>query len=373
MKLLFKLIILTPLVAAGLFLYYRYDSNQVSEVPYPYTFSKSIYNNVKIDAPILIIGDRLGKRLSSFTNSIAELASQNLSNKIKIETLAVNGEGLHRTLEKVKKLGKLPLITIYLGGSEEYHEKRFRTKDSNKIIQNFEIYNDDIVKTLLMVFPSLSPFIYNVVKYKNINEQIKPDDLTKYSDVMIQKRNIIHFKIYEQELDSLFSYLKEKNSYLIALTQPLNLDIPPKKNCSGSIDELSENNLKKIVELIKKKDFKSAYNQSKDLVLIANASAKVMFVHGKIAKNLGKLKEAAFYLKMAMAYDCKQWRGNPVYNKILTQIAIRNDVPILDFQKILERQWTKNILFEDEIYPQNLYYEKVAKILAAKIKKLLKL
>lgn len=372
MKIIIKLILMTLIVAPGAFLGHRYKSNIISEVPYPYYFANNVYSGVKIDAPILIIGDRLGKRLASFSKYISDMASQNLSKKIKIQTLATNGEGLHRTLHKVKKLGKLPLITIYLGGSEEFFEQRFVTKDTEKILKNFEVYNDDRVKTLLMIFPSLSPFFYNVINYKKFQNEIEQDTL-KYSDVTIQKRNMIHFKIYEQELDNLFSFLKEHNSYLMTITQPLNIDIPPKKNCTGSIDELSQQTLDNIISFVKAKDFKSAYNLSKDLVLIANASAKVMFIHGKVAKNLGKLKEASKFLKLAMAYDCKQWRGNPVYNSIMKKIAIRNDVPILDFQRILEQQWTQNVLFDDEIYPQNLYYEKVASILAAQVKKLLKL
>lgn len=367
-----KLILLTLVVVPIVFLGQRYTSNQTSEVPYPYVFKKDTYNSLTSDAPILIIGDRLGKRLASFSKYLAQTISTGLSKPIKIQTMATAGEGLHRTLERVKKLPKVPLITIYLGGSEEFHEQRFLTKDTKKILNNFKIYSDDRIQTLVMIFPQISRLLYDVVNYKFFGEEIEIDG-HNYSDPIIQKRNIIHFKIYEQEIDELFSYLKERNSYLIALTQPLNFDVAPAKNCIGSIDELSNDKLNEVIELVKKKDYKSAYNISRELVLIANASAKIYFIHGKIAKNLGKIKEAIKHLKIAMAYDCKQWRGNLIYNKILKKAAFNNDVQILDFQSLLEDYWTKNVLFIDDIYPQNFYFEKTADVLAARIKKLLKL
>lgn len=369
---LFKLLLLTLIVIPIIFLGYRYQKNQTSEVPYPYTFRPGSYQNLKVDAPILIIGDRLGKRLASFSNYLAETISTGLSKPIKIATLALDGEGLHRTLKKIKSLKKLPLITIYLGGSEEFFEQRFYTQDSKKILKNFKIYDDDRIKTLLMIFPSFSRFIYHPIHYKHFSESII-EDSNKYSDPIIQQRNIIHFKLYEQEIEEMFSYLKEHSSYLIALTQPLNFDVPPKKNCSGSIDALSQQKLDEVVKLIKQKDFKSAYNISKELILIANASANVYYIHGKIAKGLGKIKEAVQYLKLAMAYDCQQWRGSPVYNQILIKAAHNNDVLIIDFQQLLEDYWTRNVLFMDDIYPQEYYFEKIANILAARIKRLLKL
>lgn len=370
MRNIFKLLLITLIVVPTAFMGYRFTRNQTSEVPYPYIFKNK--ELTQIDAPILIIGDRLGKRLSSFSKYLAETISTGLSKPIKINSIATDGEGLHRTLKKVKTLSKLPLITIYLGGSEESYEQRFITKDTNKILKNFELYSDDRLKTLLMIFPDFSKLLYYVTNYQYLDNKVN-EDTNNYSDSVTQKRNIIHFKLYEQEINELFSYLKEHNSYLIALTQPLNFDIAPKKNCTGSIDELTKGKLKEVVEFIKIKDFKSAYEISKDLTLIANASAKIHYVHGKVAKNLGKKKEAIKSLKMAMAYDCEQWRGNLVYNKILKKAANSNDVLLLDFQKMLEEYWTKNILFEDEIYPQNYYFEKTADVLAARIKKLLKL
>lgn len=354
------------------FLAYRYKKNPESQIPYPYIFQSNTYDKNISEAPILIIGDRLGKRLANYSQFMADIISSNLSKKVKIISLAEDGEGLHRTLEKIKTMGKLPLVTIYLGGSQEVYEQRFLTKDINKIIRNFKIYNDDRVKTLLMIFPVLSKFIYTNVNYQYFTNLIK-EDKNEYTDSIIQKRNMIHFKLFEEELENMFSYIKEHGSYLIALTQPLNIDIPPKKSCEGSLDQLTKDKLVKVNKLVKIKDYKAAYNITKDLILIANANADVYYLHGEITKALGLLKEAKQALDYAVAYDCKQWRGNPVFNKILEDTAAKNEVLVLDFNKIIYQDWTQNTLFMDDLYPQNLYFEKAATALSTRIKKLLKL
>jgi len=343
-------------------------------VPYPYSFSQTVTKDIpqRIDAPILIIGDRLGKRFATFSKFMADQISENLSKPIKIESLALDGEGVHRTLDKIKHIGRLPLIIIYLGGGQEYYEKKFNTKDINLISKNFKVYNDPRVQTLLMIFPVLSKFIYKIMDRNQFGPKIIKDK-TEYSDITTQKRNIINFKLYEQELNEMFNYIKEHNSYLIAMTTPINLDIPPKKSCKGSLDEMGQENLRIIKNLIKDKDYKSAYEISKQLTLISNSNAKAHFIHGRIAKKLGLIKEAQKSLEMASAYDCVNWRGSLVHNSILEKVAKQNDVLLFDFNRMLKKNWTSNITFEDDIYPQSFYIEKSAKVLASKIKKILKL
>ena len=114
---------LLSIICAAAFLSYRYTKNPVSQVPRPYIFKESIIKKNSSNAPILIIGDRLGNRLSKYKNMMADTISSNLSKKVEIVSIAMDGEGIHRTLEKIKKLGKLPLITIYIGGSEESYEQ----------------------------------------------------------------------------------------------------------------------------------------------------------------------------------------------------------------------------------------------------------
>jgi hypothetical protein len=374
-SLLKKIFLSSLFVGIGLILAYfalRFSNNHQQLKPYPYIFTENLTLEYDKDAPILIIGDRQATRLASFANFMAKKISEGLSKPIKITSLASKGEGLHRTLQKVKQLPKLPLVIIYMGGNEEFYESIFKTKSIERINLNFEKYNDSILRTLIMIFPSLSRLIYRPIDYQKLTNKIE-EDTNNYTDTTIQKRNIILFQLYEEHLNELFDYTKDYGSYLIAVTQPLNLESLPKKSCSESFPDTLNDKYEQIVNLIKEKDYKAAYGLSKELTLIAGNNAKLLYIHGKIAKNLGKTKEAAKYLKLSSAFDCNLWRGNIVYNSILKKVARNNEISVFDFQKLIESEWTQNITFMDDIYPQNIYYEKLSIALAARLKKLLKL
>lgn len=354
------------------FLGLRYQQNITGIVPYPYEFAPNVYQGLNVQAPILIVGDRMGKRLASFSSELSKRLSQNLSSAIKIESLAQEGEGLYRTLEKIRSLPKLPLIIIYLGGSQESYESRFYSDEIDTIAKNLKLAEDIRLKTLMMIAPKLSRLIYAPVKRKKLSAAITRDE-SDYGPSLIQKRNAIAFQLFEQELNELFSYAKDRNSYMIAISSPINLDAKVRSSCPGSFGpELTQsfNDLKKLVE---GQDFKKAYEIGKDLVLMAPYNARALYIQGQVAKRLGKTQEALRLLEQAVAYDCENWRSNPVYNSILQKTAAKNDVVYFDFQKMLTDQWQENITFMDEIYPQNVHMERMMEALAGRLKKLLKL
>jgi hypothetical protein len=371
-KILF-LTILILIAFVGVFSFERISKNPESLIPYPYKFDQSVTTPIDSEnIPILIIGDRLAFQLASYKDYLAEKISINLTKKVKILSMAQKGESLHRTLQRVKRLNKLPLITIYLGGSEEYYEKKFLSRDITTIENNFKLFSDDRIKTLLIIFPYLSKLIYEPISYRNFDEKILKDE-TEYTDTVALKRKMIGFEIYKEELNDLFSYMKDKGSYLFALTAPINYDTPPNKSCDGSLDEFTSKRFDEAIELIKIKDFKKAYSITKDLVLIANNNAKIFYIHGQVAESLGYQKEGQRSLEMGVSLDCTQWRGTPVHNAILRKMAKENEVVLFDFDKYLIKNRDNNTVFSDKIYPQGLYIEKVADILSDRIKRLLKL
>lgn len=350
----------------------RFNRNLPQIKPYPYVIRNTEVPEYDSDAPILIIGDRQATRLASFSKFLAQKVSMNLSKPIKVSSIAMKGDGIHRTLDKLKKLEKLPLIILYLGGNEEFNESIFQTKDIKRITMNLEKFSDSITRTLIMIFPSLSRFIYKPVRYMILGSDISKD-VNNYTDTTVQKRSLIQFELYKEHLRELFDYTKDYGSYLIAITQPINLDAAPRKSCNSSFPENLDEKYIEVTNLIKKKDFKAAYSITKDLIVMAPANAKILYIHGKVSRNLGKIDESIKYLKLSSAYDCVQWRGNVVYNSILKQVSREKEIALFDFQKLLESEYDKNITFIDDIYPQSIYFEKLSKGLAARIKKLLKL
>lgn len=350
----------------------HYNKGITQIIPYPYFFAKQKQNLELDTAPIVIVGDRLGHYLGKFTKTLASEISKDLDRPIKVISYAQEGEGLHRTLQKIKSLKKLPFIIIYLGGSEEYYERKFETQNISTILKNFKKFDKPINHTALLLFPEISRFLFSPIKWVKLTSKFSPD-LKRYSDLQIQKRNEVNFKLYQHELNELLSYANDYNSVVIAISQPFNLDAAPKKSCDLSIDEFGKELMQKVIEKMKQEDYKSAYNQSKELVLIAPANAKAHFLHGQVSKALNKNEEAIKHLKYAIAYDCQNWRGNPVYNAILKKMAKKNEALYFDFNKMLQDNWRSNVTFHDDIYPQNFYTEKMLKVIAGRIKSLLKL
>jgi hypothetical protein len=254
LKVIFTVVAVSLLVA-GYFLYARQKKNVQSIVPYPYYFNSSPASREK--APILIIGDRMGKRLTLFKEQLIKKISSNLSKPIKIDTITVDGLSMARTLNQIKNYGSLPFIIIYAGGSQEYLEKRFEISDLSIIKKNFEVFDNIYFQTALTIWPKLSKYIYTPLNYVELKKEIITDT-KEYTIPQTLKRNIFTYKLFERETKELFTYVKEKNSYLIALTTPVNLEIPPKNRCSYKLDPLSEKSYQKMLKHIKTKDFKQA-------------------------------------------------------------------------------------------------------------------
>jgi len=365
------IIIITPILFFG----YRYTNNKNSIIPYPYDISKKLNQNIETDAPIIIVGDMMAERLATFTKDLSEKIAGDIEKPIKIESFATSGEGLHRTLDKIKKLKRLPFVIIYIGNIDNGKEQTFYNKDMKIIVENLEKYYDPLTQSILMMFPFVSRFIYTPIQYSHLSEKIKPDEqLSSGNDQLFQKRMEVNFKLYEAMLNEFFNYTIKANSVVIPVTTPLNLKLKPKKSCYGSFDESTHEDYKLIISLIKQKDYKGAYNISKELVLINASHASTLYLHALASERLNKYSEAQKHYELAMAYDCGGiGRGSPIFNAILKNVAKKNGLIYLDFHQYLTDQSKTNHTFIDDLYPQDFYLNKLSDMLALRIKKLLKL
>lgn len=364
------LILIIPAILLG----DRYNSNRSSLVPYPFVI-ETTGDQSDIDAPILIVGDMMAKRLSTFAKNLSTKISGDIQTPIEVASIAADEEGLHRTLDKIKKLKRLPFVIIYLGNLDNSKEMTFYNKNMQTILKNFELYEDPMVQSILMMVQELSRFIYFPIKYTRLGDSIAPDEnLTKGSDSLYQQRMRVNFKLYEALIDDLFRYISKANSFIIPVTSPLNLKVKPNKSCYGSFDEITHEDYKKVIQLIKKKDYKSAYNLSKDLVLINSAHASSQYLHGLASEKINKYAEAQKHFELARALDCGNTKnGHPVYNVILKKAANKHGFSYLDYHQYMVDQSRINHTFIDEFYPQDFYLDKLTDMLALRIKKLLKL
>jgi hypothetical protein len=366
---LLLLLIVGGIVTAGFFVFKRYQQNPEQILPYPYTFKESA-PAIKLDAPILIAGDRMGFYLGKFNTQLAETISVNLAEPIKIQTIAKPGHSLHRTLHELKALTQWPQILIYQGGSEEFNETKFLPEEIPKITKNFKVYSDDRVETFLILYPWLSRIVYDPVKRVSLGAEPEEEEIT---EKVFLERLETELLLYKQELIQLVAQSKDRNTLLILTTTPINLDQPPHKVCEFTTTTDIEAEILGLRDLLKANDPKSAYTKSAKLIQQYTGNAELLFIHGQISKRLGYIDEARNTLLEASAYDCEPWRVTEVQNSIIRDVAKENQVLLFDFAKLVEKDYAVNPTFFDEIHPQNLYYEGGMEQLGLVIKSILKL
>lgn len=367
----FLLVVITAgLVTAGILVLKRYRSNPQQIFPYPYEFQTQA-PLIKLDAPILITGDRMGVYFAKFSAELASTISVNLAKPIKIQSLAKSGHGLHRTLHELRSLVQWPQIVIYQGASEEFQELKFVPENAKIIKKNFALYKDDRIETALILFPWLSRIIYEPHSRINMEEAVSL--LVEVTEENYLARLETELLLFEQQLIQLVNLSKDRNSLLILTTTPLNLDIGPKKVCGFSSTIDIEKDLSDIHDQLTANNPKAAFASSSRLIAMNPGNAQLFFTHGQISNRLGQIDEAKKSMLQATAYDCDPWRANEVYNSIIRRVARNHQVILFDFSRMLENEWNKNITFFDELYPQNLYYDKGMKQLGLVIKQILKL
>lgn len=358
------------LIGGGIFLFNRYKANPEQIVPYPYYFLAPA-SALQSDAPILIIGDRMGEYFAKFKTELSSVISQNLDNSIKIQSLAQSGDGIHRTLYKLKALKGWPQILIYQGGSEEFLENKFELGEIPKIVKNFKLYEDERIETALILYPWLSRVVYEPVKRTALEEV--PDLAEEVPENEYLRRLETELLLYEKQLVQLVDLSKDRNSLLILSTTPINLDIEPKRVCGFTSNLEIEKEILGLEEVLQTKNFKAAYTRSSKLVTQYSGNAKLFYLHGLSAKGLGKIDEARKAMLEASAFDCSPWRSSEVFNSIIRKVAREKQVLLFDYAKLVDKNWTNGATFFDEIYPQNLYYERGTNQLGLVIKNILKL
>jgi hypothetical protein len=362
------ILVISPIIFFGL----RYVKNTANVIPYPFEFSEEIYSNQGIDAPIVIIGDSMSERLATFKDVLSKKMSTKLSKDIKIQIMANEGDNVQRSLMKLRKLKKAPLVIIYMGNTDTSYESLFKSSQIPSIDKNFELYNNDYIKSLIMIYPPISRLLYTPVKRKQLTGNVIKNEI-EYKDLLTQKRLVTNYKLYETGLDELIKFTKRRGSFLIPMTTPLNLISVPKKSCYGSMTEDGTSDLKLLKDLLRKKDYKSALNTSKDLALIYSSNSQALYLHGLVSRKLNLKEQSQRYLELAIAYDCKNNRGNPVYNSILKKISNKYQIEYFDFHQLVVDESYKNYTFLDDVYPQDIYFTKAVDVLAYKLKNLLKL
>ncbi|MEI8346326.1 MAG: hypothetical protein WCG27_02585 [Pseudomonadota bacterium] len=350
----------------------KFSTNVATVRPYPYILSLSPLSPEEItaiqNADILIVGDRMGSYLKNFISDLVKPVSRGLQSPVKVYVLANEHEGLHRTVAKLSQLKKIPKVIIYHGGSEEFYEHRFSVEKKNVIFENFNFFQNDYVSSLITIFPPISRLIYQNPDYLYLGDLVALDQI-QYTDIQKQVQIEIGLLLYRFHLEDLYNLAKEHKSTLIMMTTPLNLEIAPKKICDNSTSPLIYNAQKKLEETLSSGQIKKSYLDLKKIKENTIGNARTFYLFGMAALRLGYITEAVESLQAASSFDCQTWRGNAVINNIIREIANNHHLMLFDFDDYMAQNLGQEGLFNDEIFPQNLFYQRGMGELATLIRK----
>lgn len=373
-KKIFIILGILVLVAGG-YLYVAYASKQTLITPFPYSFNINAKKAIESElvqaegAKILIVGDRMGETLSAYTPAMSEELAKSFKSPPKIYNWSKPHEGLHRTLFKLKSLKKFPSIIIYHGASSELYEKTFSVSDQDAINKNFTSYDDEKIISLIITFPWLSRIIYKKMDYIELGATKEYKNRLPGPEKMREKE--ISFKIFDYELREMIDLIKDKKSNLILITTPLNLAVHPQETCAQSTSNTVIEVQQEIEEMIKEGNFKTAYPKALELANETYSNAKSFYLLGKASMGLGDQAQARSAFSQATVFDCANWRGNAVFNAIMKTQAKKRQVSLIDFDLEMSSSLSKEGLFSDDIFPQNIFYQSMMNDLTENIKKIL--
>jgi len=121
------------------------------------------------------------------------------------------------------------------------------------------------------------------------------------------------------------------------------------------------------------RDYKGAYTISKELALINPSHAQILHLHAMVSKKLNYFDQAQNHGEKAIAFDCGNKDGNPIFNVILKRLSKQYQYNYFDFHQLITDESQHNPTFLDDIYPQDVYFNKMINLISVKIKRRLKL
>ena len=363
-------IILAPPSSVG----YRLATSVTQFVPYPYEVQQLEYADQSLaeKTTVLIVGDRMGKVLDAYVPQLVDKSSVNLKTPLPIFNWAKDNENLARTIAKLKSLKKIPKVIVYHGASEEAYERRYNPKDVRRILQNFERFEDVKLQSFIIAAPILSRLIYIPISKTVLGkEPIKEN--ASYTADGLQLTAELNFKLFSAEIQDLITWAKENKTHLILTTTPINLETLPHQVCENTTTENLKVYQDEIMARMAKDDLKSTLSELKELNQKIIGNALNFHLLGSVYYKTGQMAKAREEYTKAAAYDCSPWRTNPVHNIIIEKAALQNNVTLVNFDKLVNRNFGQDVTFLSELYPQHIYYQQYVGVLSQKIMEILKI
>jgi hypothetical protein len=377
LRAIFFLFVLIAVVLGGWL--YNQRTVQTNPIPLPYNFQESYAESLEEEvvaaeaSDVLIIGDHYGLKLERFVPDIVKELSKNLKDELKVYNWSRDKEGSHRTYFKMRLLQKIPKIVIYFGGSSEFAEPFFHNKDQTNLRLNLNIYKNPKFLSAFMLVPLLSKLLYRPVEYISFGANLQTESELVIDDMTVQKGQQLIYEFYQIHLEKIIDIVRSSKKSIVLVTAPINLELPPRKTCDHAKSPTLDDYLFNMKAQIEKGQIKEHYEELKKISKSALTNSESYWMLGQMANQLGRMSEAEEYLQLAHAYDCAPKTANIVTNSIIRHKAKVSGSPLVDFDRLINSHYGKNILFLSEHNPQDLYWNQMISFLTGEIGKILQL
>ena len=325
---------------------------------FPYVFEETSFEGAEQAgrAHVLVIGDRLGIKLDEFLPSLNDKASEGLKERLRIYNWSQAGEGLHRSLAKIRSLNKLPPVVVYHGGSQEFYERRFHPDDIDTLRHNLSLLATSRLKALITRSQILAKLIYRSYQ-KPVSLNPKPKEDEEELDEMTKLRSFEHtYFLFEIEMDRLVSSVTSRGSNMLIITAPTDILEEYGQLCPKSTTASLDTRLDGLELMVKRGRSKLAVDGLRRLAQLSPTNSRIHYILGRAYLELGRRLDARESLERATAFDCEPRGGNIVFNTAMARLALRHSQPFIDFHGDIHTLLGQVAIFQDS-YPHDLFYE----------------
>ena len=256
-----------------------------------------------------------------------------------IELVSFSGMSYARAIQwminSIKK-ESLPSFVIVALGSEEWFEQKFSQEDSQELQQmitsSYELKNF----LLWRMNQAWANKYYKIPSFKwQLPRKVTPAAPLN-SDLLTHQKKMAITYLLKLETQILFQILYAYKIPSIILTAPINPHVGPKKKCLyGATIDVSLL-WKEQKNLSQKKSWQEALELNNQLIKTDPFNPWTYHQRGQLIwKNGQSWDQAARYFQLSSILDCQDWRGNALFNQIITSQAKYFGLNIFEWEKFL--------------------------------------
>ena len=202
--------------------------------------------------------------------------------------------------------------------------------DRSSLVELFERSMVRWITTISIFFSST-----DIIDYPN-NVRVSPED-------------------YEHNLQAIIDFAQQKEVKVVLIKMPVNLPIPEKISEFAKLK--ADNFLSEGLSFLKLRKYNQAINQFKEAITHNPYLSEAYYYLGICFEKKGMIKQAQIYFqeqKRAEAYRCG--KDGIIYNKIMTEVAYKNQIPLVDVVSAFHKEENKYLYINpqyDPIHPNS--------------------